>query len=80
VPESFKPEVDSHLYLREAGAPHEKIHFADQELYLGEVEDLYDAAVYGKPQRVPLSDTRQNIATIRALLASAESGAPVKLE
>lgn len=80
VPESFKPNVDTHVYVRRGDAAHEKIHFADQELYLGEVEDLYDAAVYGKPQRVPLSDTRQNIATIRALLASAESGEPVKLE
>ncbi len=60
--------------------PPEKIRYPEQELYLGEVEDLYDAAVYGKPQRVPLSDTRQNIATIRALLASAELGAPVRLE
>ncbi len=80
VPRSFKPGADSHLYVRKGDAPHEKIHFADQELYLGEVEDLYDAAVYGKPQRVPLSDTRQNIATIRARLASAKEDAPVKLE
>ncbi|MGE5603121.1 MAG: Gfo/Idh/MocA family protein [Nitrososphaerales archaeon] len=80
VPKSFKPDRESHLYLRKGDAAHEKIHFADQELYLGEVEDLYDAAVYGKPQRVSLNDTRQNIATIRALLASAERGALVKLE
>jgi D-xylose 1-dehydrogenase (NADP+, D-xylono-1,5-lactone-forming) len=80
VPQSFKPDPESHLYLRKGDAPHEKIRFADPELYLGEVEDLYDAAVYGKPQRIPLSDTRQNIATIRSLLASAETGAPVKLE
>ena len=77
---SFKPDATGHLYLEKGDAPGEKMHFADQELYLGEVEDLYDAAVYGKPQRVPLSDTRQNIATIRALLASAEKGAPVRLE
>ena len=55
------------LYLRKGDGPAEQLHFPEQELYLGEVEDLYDAAVYGKPQRVPLSDTRQNIATIRAL-------------
>jgi xylose dehydrogenase (NAD/NADP) len=76
---SFKPDAEGRMYLRKGDGPAEQFHFPDQELYLGEVEDLYDAAVYGKPQRVPLSDTRQNIATIRALLASAEKGAPVRL-
>jgi hypothetical protein len=41
---------------------------------------IHDAAVHGKPQRIPLSDTRNNIATIRAFLDSAEKGAPVSLE
>ncbi len=80
VTNSFKPEAAGHVYVRKGDGPGERLHFPDQELYLGEVEDLYDAAVYSKPQRVPLSDTRQNIATIRALLASAESGAPASLE
>lgn len=80
VTQSFKPDAASRTYLFKGDVLAEEFHFPDQELYLGEVEDLYDAAVYGKPQRVPLSDTRQNIATIRALLASAEKGAPVKVE
>lgn len=80
VTKAFKPDAEGHMYVQKGDGPGEKTHFAEQELYLGEVEDLYDAAVYGKPQRVPLSDTRQNIATIRALLASAESGAPVQVK
>jgi D-xylose 1-dehydrogenase (NADP+, D-xylono-1,5-lactone-forming) len=76
---AFKPDAKSQLYLRKDGDP-EILHFPDQDLYLGEVEDLYDAAVDGKPQRIPLSDTRNNIATIRALIDSAEKGAPVRLE
>lgn len=76
---AFKPDARSQLYLRKGDDPAEILHFPDQDLYLGEVEDMYDAAVYGKPQRIPLSDTRNNIATIRALIASAEKGAPVKV-
>ena len=64
------------MYLGKGDGIERAPHFPDQELYLGEVEDLYDATVYGKPQRVPLSDSRSNVATIRALLASAEQGAP----
>lgn len=80
VSKSFKPDADGHFHLRKGDEIDEKLDYpVQEELYLGEVEDLYDAAVYGKPQRVPLSDTRQNIATIRALIASADSGAPVKV-
>ena len=49
------------------------------ELYIGEVEDMYDAVVYGKPTRVTLADTRGNVATILALLQSAREGSPVTL-
>jgi predicted dehydrogenase len=77
---AFKPDGTSQLYLRKGEEPAEILQFPEQDLYLGEVEDLYDAAVQGKPQRIPLSDTRNNIATIRALIASAERGAPVSLE
>jgi predicted dehydrogenase len=77
---AFKPDGKSQLYLRKGSEPAEILHFPDQDLYLGEVEDVHDAAVHGKPQRIPLSDTRHNIAAIRALIASAEKGAPVRLE
>lgn len=79
VTTSFKPVSGGHFHLRKGDEIDETFGYPDQELYLGEVEDLYDAAVYGKPQRVPLSDTRANIATIRALIESAETGAAVKL-
>jgi predicted dehydrogenase len=80
VTKSFKPDALGRVYVHRGDELVDTLHFPDQELYLGEVEDLYDAAVYGKPQRIPLSDTRQNIETIRAFLASAERGAPVRLE
>jgi predicted dehydrogenase len=49
------------------------------DLYIGEVEDLYDAAVYGKPQRVTLADSRANVAAMVASLRSAATGAPQKV-
>ena len=75
---AFKPDAQSQLYLRRGSDAPEILRFPEQDLYLGEVEDLYDAAVLGKPQLIPLADTRNNIATIRAFLESAEKGAPVK--
>ena len=54
----------------------EVIHLSAPDLYLGEVEDLYDAAVLGLPQRVSLADSRANTAAIIALLHSATSGRP----
>jgi predicted dehydrogenase len=76
---AFKPDGNSQLYLRKGSEPAEILRFPDQDLYLGEVEDMYDAAVHGKPQLIPLTDTRNNIATIRALVDSAERGAPLSL-
>lgn len=76
---AFKPDAHSRMYLWRGQDEPEVLQFPDQELYLGEVEDMYDAAVNGKPQRISLGDTRNNIATIRALLESAEKGAPVAL-
>ena len=53
--------------------------FPEPELYLGEVEDLADAILLHKPQRVTLADSRTNIATILALLQSARENRPVTL-
>jgi predicted dehydrogenase len=50
-----------------------------QELYIGEVEDMADAIMLGKAPRVSLADSRVNVATILALLHSAQTGQPVTL-
>jgi hypothetical protein len=39
---------------------------------------MYDAVVFGKPQRIPLADSRNNVATITALLQSAREHSPVR--
>jgi xylose dehydrogenase (NAD/NADP) len=49
------------------------------DLYQGEVEDIADAILMGKPTRVSLADSRGNIATILALLQSARQDRPMPL-
>jgi predicted dehydrogenase len=56
-----------------------KIKIKGQELYLGEVEDMCDAVLTGKPPRISLTDSRGNIATILALLESAQTGKIVSI-
>ena len=50
-----------------------------QELYTGEVDDMCDSILLGKPPRIPLPDSRGNVTVILALLESAETGRPVRL-
>jgi D-xylose 1-dehydrogenase (NADP+, D-xylono-1,5-lactone-forming) len=50
-----------------------------QDLYLGEVENMADAILDGVPPRMSLADSRNNVATIWALLQSARTGKPVSL-
>jgi predicted dehydrogenase len=76
IPQPFKPETKTELELHR-GQKLEKIKVRGEPLYQGEVEDMYEAIVNGKPQRMSLQDTRGNIATILNLLESAETGKPV---
>lgn len=76
---AFKPDGDSQLSLQRGDGSIEILRFPDQELYLSEVEDLYDAVVHGKRQLIPLDDSSKNIATILALLESARASAAVQL-
>ena len=52
---------------------------AGEDLYLGEVENMADAILNGQPPRVSLEDSRNNVATIKALLRSAQEGKPVTM-
>jgi xylose dehydrogenase (NAD/NADP) len=73
IPQPFKPNRNTKLFIRR-GDDEEMINIKGQELYLGEVEDMADAILLGKPQRVTLMDSRENIATILAFLESAQKG------
>ena len=78
VPVPFKPGRTSEIYLRR-GEDEERIKIKGQDLYMGEVDDMCDAILLGKPPRISLADSRGNIATILALIESAETGKVVRL-
>jgi D-xylose 1-dehydrogenase (NADP+, D-xylono-1,5-lactone-forming) len=73
IPTPFKPGVKSEITLTR-GDTVETIKIKGQELYLGEVEDMCDAILLGKPSRISLADSRGNIAAILSLFVSAQNG------
>lgn len=78
VPDPFKPGIDEEIRIaREDDV--QTIKISGQELYLGEVEDMADAVLLGKPPRITLEDSRNNVAAILALLRSAQEGRPISL-
>ncbi len=78
VTEPFKPGVGAQLLLNR-GDQSETIEPPAAELYGGEVEDLADAVLLGRPPRVSLGDSRANVAAIVALLLSARENRPVRI-
>jgi D-xylose 1-dehydrogenase (NADP+, D-xylono-1,5-lactone-forming) len=72
----FKPGPGAHLLLSRDGAT-EVVTVEDQPLYIGELDDLADAATDRREPRVTLADSRGNVATIVALYESARTGRPV---
>lgn len=78
IPRPFKPETDEKVYLTR-GEKTEAIKVQGQELYIGEVEDMADAVLLGRPPRIPLDDSRGNVRTIAGLFESARTGKPVRI-
>jgi len=78
IPYPFQPGVRNEIALRR-GDDEERIEVLGEELYAGEVEDMWDAIRAGKAPRIALDDSRGNIAAILALLESAEKERPVEL-
>jgi D-xylose 1-dehydrogenase (NADP+, D-xylono-1,5-lactone-forming) len=78
IPMPFKPGMNEKVILTR-GDTTETINVKGQELYIGEVEDMADTVLSGKPPRVSLADSRANVAAIVALLESAKTGKPVML-
>jgi predicted dehydrogenase len=78
VPHPFKPEKTTEIYLSRDGKQ-EKIKVKGGMLYMGEVDDMCGAILNNKAPRISLADSRGNIATILALLESAQLGKPVSV-
>ncbi|MBI5298300.1 MAG: Gfo/Idh/MocA family oxidoreductase [Chloroflexi bacterium] len=79
VASPYKPGRREQITLTR-GDQVEKIRiFSSTDLYMGEVDDLCDAILFGRSPRITLADSRANLAAILALLESARSGRPVSL-
>ena len=74
----FKPGADALLRLT-MGDDVQTVVVPGESLYLGEVQDLEAAVIDGRPTRVPLDDSRGNIATLVALHEAARTGRVVEL-
>jgi len=74
----FKPADRAFITLN-YGDRSEQIEVNAGHLYQGEIEDMEGAVLDGKPQRIPLEDSRHNVALILALLESARTGQVVRL-
>ncbi|MBE0672967.1 MAG: Gfo/Idh/MocA family oxidoreductase [Anaerolineales bacterium] len=78
IPSPFKPRKNSELFLVRDEVE-ERIKITGTELYLGEVEDICDSILLKKPQRIPLEDSRENIAVLLSFIESADKKKPVLL-
>jgi D-xylose 1-dehydrogenase (NADP+, D-xylono-1,5-lactone-forming) len=78
VPNPFKPFDPEQLILKR-GDVEESIPVPAFDLYAGEIEDMADAILEGKPPRISLADSRANVAALLALYESAQTGKPVRL-
>jgi predicted dehydrogenase len=78
VPVPFKPGLGERILLSR-GNEVETIEVPGEALYVGEIDDLADAARGVRPSTMPLSDSRGNTATIVALYESARTGRPVAI-
>ncbi len=79
----FLPGLDSepyHLTFYPADGEPVQLSVDDQYLYNGEVEDMHDAILDGKPPYLTLAETRDHVRTILALYESARSGQVVALD
>lgn len=78
IPHPYKPGQREKIFLSK-GEKVQPIDIRSPELYEGEVENMADAILEGKPQRISLADSRGNVETITALLQSAREKKPIQI-
>jgi predicted dehydrogenase len=79
VPVPFNPGANGAIFLARK-EKHERISIKGTAPYVSEVEDMADAILQRREPCVSLADSRANVAAIRALLESARTGRPVRLD
>ena len=70
IPEPFKPGNKNTILLQRDDQT-KTIRIKGQELYTGEIQDMEDAVLEGKPARITLQESRGNLITIETLYRSA---------
>ncbi len=78
VPTPYKPRLRETISLQREDLT-ESIVIDGGDLYGGEIADMERAALDGQPPRISLADSRGNVATIVALIESAQSGKVIPL-
>jgi predicted dehydrogenase len=73
IPNAFKPGPRETLHLRR-GDETRPVEIEGSPLYSGELEDMADAILLGRPPRITLADSRGNLQAILALYRSASTG------
>jgi predicted dehydrogenase len=79
VDRPFRTDERSRLVLT-SGDSTEVVPYEAATAFAGEVADIECAALDGRPQHVPLAESRRTIRTILALYSSAASGTPIALD
>jgi predicted dehydrogenase len=74
----FTPKLNEEIIVTN-GDEKRVITIPGEDLYLGEVENMADAILEGKAIRMSLADSRNNVATIQALLRSAHEGKTITM-
>ena len=74
----FRADAMSVLRLT-TGDRTETLPFEKEEPFAGEIADMETAILDGRPTRIPLSESRRTVQTIRALYDSARRGVPVSI-
>jgi len=78
ISEPYKPGRRTKLILERDGQT-QTISIRGAKLYHGEVEDIENAILHGKPPRISHEDSRANIAAIEALYKSVSLSKPISL-
>ncbi|MGZ9225353.1 MAG: Gfo/Idh/MocA family protein [Anaerolineales bacterium] len=74
----FTPKLNEEIIVT-SGDEKQVITTPGEDLYLGEVENMADAILHGDAPRMSLADSRSNVATIQALLRSAQEGKQITM-
>jgi predicted dehydrogenase len=72
-------EDNRRLVFYPADGEAQEILVPEQELYIGEVEDMHAAILDGAPLYLTLDETRDHVRTVLALYKSAQTGQLVLL-